>query len=153
VNNMKKPQPQQQQGRKTFVTSFIKALKSFSTSLPMLFGVLLLVGLFQTFISSEMLAAVFNGEPFRDTLIGTLIGSISAGNPLTSYIIGGGLLEKGVSFFAVTAFLVAWVTVGLIQYPAEVEAFGKRFATLRNLLSFMLAVVVSLLTVATLGIF
>lgn len=119
----------------------------------MLFGVLLLIGLFQTFISTEMLAAVFTGELFRDTMLGTLIGSISAGNSLTSYIIGGELLKKGVNLFAVTAFLVAWVTVGLLQYPAEIQILGKRFATLRNLLSMILAVAVSILTVITIGIF
>ena len=149
---MKKPQHKKEQGRKTFVTSLIKACRSFATSLPMLLGILLLIGLFQTFISPKTLAAVFNGEPFRDTLIGTLLGSISAGNPLTSYIIGGELLKKGVSLLAVTAFMVAWVTAGLIQYPAEMDALGTRFATLRNLLSIVLAVVVSVLTVTTLGI-
>ena len=83
----------------------------------------------------------------QDTLIGTLIGSISAGNPITSYIIGGELLNKGVSLFAVTAFIVAWVTVGIIQYPAEADMLGKRFAILRNVFSFMLAILVAIVTV------
>ncbi len=150
---MKKPQHKKEQGQKTFVMSLGKASRSFATSLPMLLGILLLIGLFQTFISTETLAAVFNGDPLRDTLLGTLIGSISAGNPLTSYIIGGELLKKGVSLFAVTAFMVAWVTAGLIQYPAEMQALGKRFATLRNLFSIILAIVVSILTVITVGSF
>ena len=132
--------------------SLIKASKGFSATLPMLLGILLLIGLFQTFVSPEALAAVFNGEPFRDTLIGTLLGSISAGTALTSYIIGGELLQKGVSLLAVTAFMVAWVTAGLIQFPAEMNTLGTRFATLRNLISIVLAVVVSILTVTTLGI-
>jgi uncharacterized membrane protein YraQ (UPF0718 family) len=81
---METTQHKKEQGQKTFVMSLFKAFRSFVTSLPMLLGVLLLIGLFQTFISTETLAAVFNGDPFRDTLLGTLIGSISAGNPLTS---------------------------------------------------------------------
>jgi uncharacterized membrane protein YraQ (UPF0718 family) len=113
----------------------------------MLLGIILLMGLFQTFISSKMIAGVFSGEMVRDTFIGTLIGSISAGNPITSYIIGGELLNKGVSLFAVAAFIVAWVTVGIIQYPAEADILGKRFATLRNVLSFMLAILVAIATV------
>ncbi len=113
----------------------------------MLLGIILLMGLFQTFISPKMIAAVFSGEMIRDTFIGTLIGSISAGNPITSYIIGGELLDKGVSLFAITAFIVAWVTVGIVQYPAEMDFLGKRFATLRNILSFMLAIFVAIATV------
>lgn len=113
----------------------------------MLLGVILLMGLFRTFITPKMIAAVFSGKMVQDTFIGTLIGSISAGNPITSYIIGGELLNKGVSLFAVAAFIVAWVTVGIVQYPAEMDFLGKRFATLRNILSFILAILVSIVTV------
>jgi uncharacterized membrane protein YraQ (UPF0718 family) len=125
----------------------VKACKSFSTSLPMLLGIILLMGLFRTFITPGMIAAVFRGKMVQDTVIGTLIGSISAGNPITSYIIGGELLDKGVSLFAVAAFIVAWVTVGIVQYPAEIDFLGKRFATLRNIVSFILAILVSIVTV------
>ena len=86
----------------------------------------------------------------RDGLIGSVFGSISAGNPITSYIIGAELLKEGVGLFAVTAFLVAWVTVGIIQLPAEAAILGKKFALTRNLISFILAILVSLATVTIL---
>jgi uncharacterized membrane protein YraQ (UPF0718 family) len=140
-------QQQEMRGQKSLVKAGIKAGKSFSTSLPMLLGIILLMGLFQTFITPAMIRAMFSGDMFRDTLVGALIGSISAGNPITSYIIGGELLDKGVSLFAVTAFIVAWTTVGVVQYPAEMDFLGKRFATLRNLVSFMLAILVAIITV------
>ena len=136
-------------GQKSIVKSFYRALKSFSTSLPMLMGIILLMGLFQTFVSKKMMSSVFTGEMLRDTLLGTIIGSISAGNPITSYIIGGELLKNGVSLFGVTAFIVAWVTVGIVQFPAEAGILGKRFAITRNILSFILAIVVSIATVST----
>jgi hypothetical protein len=54
-----------------------------------------------------------------------------------------------VSLFAVVAFIVAWVTVGVVQFPAEAAILGRRFAAARNLLAFMLAMVVSIATVTT----
>ena len=36
-------------------------------------------------------------------------------------LLGGELLDKGVSLVAVTAFLVSWVTVGSIQLPMALE--------------------------------
>jgi uncharacterized membrane protein YraQ (UPF0718 family) len=147
MNPVERKKQKDKRGQKSIGNACVKACKSFSTSLPMLLGIILLMGLFQTFISSKMIAGVFSGEMVRDTFIGTLIGSISAGNPITSYIIGGELLNKGVSLFAVAAFIVAWVTVGIIQYPAEADILGKRFATLRNVLSFMLAILVAIATV------
>ncbi len=62
------------------------------------------------------------------------------------------MLQAGVSLVAVTAFLVAWVTVGLVQFPAEAILLGRRFALRRNLLSFFFSILVALATVALLGL-
>ncbi|MCK4689027.1 MAG: hypothetical protein KAT41_01900 [Candidatus Marinimicrobia bacterium] len=132
------------------LSSFTRALNGFRTSIPVLLGVILLLGLFKTFISEEMIALVFTGNLIKDTLLGSLIGSISAGTPISSYIIGGELLKNHVSLFAVTAFIVAWVTVGIVQLPAEALILSKRFAITRNLLSFILSFFVSIATVITL---
>ena len=147
---MKKEKQKAEKGGMGIVNSFLKAFKSFSTAIPVLLGVILLMGLFQTFISKRMISSVFTGGMVWDTLIGSATGSISAGNPITSYIIGGELLKGGVSLFAVTAFIVAWVTVGVVQYPAEAGILGKRFATFRNCISFILAILVSIATVTVL---
>jgi predicted Fe-Mo cluster-binding NifX family protein len=123
------------------------AARQFANLLPILIGVVLLIGLFNAFISQQWLTSVFSGKVGLDTLWGACFGSIFAGNPINSYVIGGELLEYGVSLFAVTAFIVAWVTVGLVQLPAEIAAFGKKFALLRNGLSFVLAIPIAVLTV------
>ena len=135
---------------RSILSSFTRALNGFRTSIPVLLGVILLLGLFKTFISEEMIALVFTGNLIKDTLLGSLIGSISAGTPISSYIIGGELLKNHVSLFAVTAFIVAWVTVGIVQLPAEALILSKRFAITRNLLSFILSFFVSIATVITL---
>lgn len=135
---------------KTIAASFYKALKSFGVMLPVLLGVILLIGLFKTYITPELISSVFAGNLFQDTLLGSVIGSVSAGNPITSYIIGGELLKEGVNLFAVTAFIAAWVTVGVIQLPAEASILGKRFAITRNVLSFIFAMLVAIATVVTL---
>lgn len=137
-------------GKRSIYTSFYKAVRSFISVLPILLGVILLLGLFRTVVPKEMISSVFTGNMLGDTVIGALAGSVLAGNPITSYIIGGELLTDGVSLFAVTAFIVAWVTVGVVQYPAEAGILGKRFATVRNLVSFVLAILVSIATVTTL---
>jgi len=131
----------------------IHALKStgkqFANLLPIFVGVILLVGLFNTFLSKEFLSSIFSANALLDTLFGTGFGSILASNPINSYVIGGQLLEQEVSLFAVTAFIAAWVTIGLVQLPAEMAALGKKFAIVRNALSFALCMAISFLTVAT----
>ncbi len=138
--------------KKRIAISFYKTIRGFGTMLPMLLGIILLLGLFKVYITPKMIASVFTDKPLHDTLLGALIGSISTGNPITSYIIGGGLIDDGVSLFAVTSFILAWVTVGVAQLPAEAAILGKRFALTRNGLSFILAILVAMTTVLTIGV-
>lgn len=129
-----------------------KSAKQFTNLLPILVGVVLLIGLFNAFVSKDFLASIFSGSMALDTLWGACFGSIFAGNPINSYVIGGELLKYGISLFAVTALIVTWVTVGLVQLPAEIAALGRRFALLRNGLSFSLSIPIAILTVVILNL-
>ena len=93
-----------------------------------------------------MLSSLFQGNLLVDTLIGTLSGAAAAGNPIVSYLIGGELLDQGISLYAVTAFLLSWVTLGFTQLPAEIEVFGGRFTLYRNILSFIFTMLIAVLT-------
>lgn len=116
----------------------------------MLVGVVLLTGLMLELLPADKAAAWLGRNDIQDALIGAILGSIAAGHPITSYVLGGELLAKGISLVAVTALLVSWVTVGSIQFPAEALMLGRRFALYRNLLCFMFSVLIAMLTVATL---
>ena len=132
--------------------AIIKAAKALWKSVPMILGTVLLVSLISSLIPNSFYANIFSKNILMDSFIGSLVGSISAGNPITSYILGGEMLKQGISLIAVTAFLVAWVTVGIIQLPAESSTLGKKFALLRNLSSFVLAIIVAIITVLILGV-
>jgi uncharacterized membrane protein YraQ (UPF0718 family) len=131
--------------------AFLKTVQSFRRSLPILLGVLMLLSLAFTLIPKSMYGKIFTGNRIIDPLIGAAVGSIAGGNPVTSYIIGGELRLQGISMLAITAFIVAWVTVGVIQLPAEALMLGKRFAFVRNGISFVTALIISIIIVLTLG--
>ena len=132
--------------------SVLRAVKGLWKSFPMIVGTILLVSLLSVLVPKEFYTAVFTGNLILDSFIGSLVGSISAGSPITSYIFGGELLSQGISLIAVTAFIVAWVTVGTIQLPAESAILGKKFALIRNISAFVLAIVVAILTVLILNL-
>ena len=129
--------------------SFKRAAKSLWSSAPLIIGTILLVSLVTTLIPKSVYPQLFQGN-ILDYLIGSVVGSVMAGNPVTSYIIGGEFLDVGVSLGAVTAFLVAWTTVGVVQFPAEASLLGKRFAVFRNLASFFFAIAIAVLIVVIL---
>ncbi len=131
-------------------TALVNTFKTLMMVMPMLLSVIGLMGLFETLVTPELIQSVFHGTAVRDMLIGTGIGAVSVGQPFLSYAIGGELLDSGVSLYAVTAFILSFVTLGLIQLPLEWSLFGTRFTVLRNLLSFCFALLVSFLTVTIL---
>ncbi len=129
-----------------FQTAFIKTWNSFKGSIPIIITVLMFISVLQVYLPKEGYAAIFSGNTFTDSFVGALLGSVSLGNPIISYIIGGELLKNGVSLMAITAFLVSWVTVGIIQIPVEAYFFGKKFALVRNIVSFFGAMFIGILT-------
>ena len=130
-----------------------KTLNSFTQMLPIIIGVLLLISLVNATIPAEAYAGLFTGNVLIDPVLGAAFGSIAGGNPITSYIIGGELIAAHISLTAVTAFILSWVTVGLISLPAEMDLLGKRFAVIRNLLSFLFSILIALLVDLTLTSF
>jgi hypothetical protein len=132
--------------------SALKTWNSFKQNMPILLGMLLLISLFITAVPKSFYSSVFTGNLVLDPLIGAILGSLATGNPLNSYIIGGELLAQGIGLIAITAFVLSWVTVGIVQLPAESLMLGKRFSLSRNLVSFISAVMVAVLVVLTLGV-
>lgn len=130
-------------GRKTY--------NNIKMALPMIVGILLLVNLLNPLLQ-DFYPKIFTGNYLLDPFLGAIGGSVSFGIPLTSYIAGGELLEGGVSLVAVTAFLLAWTTVGLAMLPLEIVYLGKRFAIWRNVLNFFFSMIIGVLTVVTLNV-
>ena len=134
--------------RVALIRAMRSSVRQFTTLLPVMIGVVLLIGLLNTVVSKAVLISIFSGNAALDTFWGACFGSILAGNPINSYVIGGEFLKHGVSLFAVTALILTWVTVGVVQLPAEIAALGKRFALFRNAICFIASLPISILTVA-----
>jgi len=125
--------------------AILKSAKSLWKMAPIISGIIMIVALVNALIPKSFYARVFSGNNFIDPLIGALAGSVSAGTPAVSYIISGEMLGRGISLITVTAFLLAWVTVGVLQMPAEGAALGRKFTILRNLSSFVLAIIIAII--------
>ena len=127
----------------SFLNALKKSAKDMFSMIPMILAIIGLVGLFEGFVTRQMLASLFEGNPVTDTLIGTFSGMIAVGQAMISYILGGELLDQGVSLYAVAAFVLAWVTLGIVQLPMEIEVFGGRFVLYRNVLALVSTILVA----------
>ncbi len=122
-----------------------KTTKSFGSFLPIILSTILIIGLFLELFDKNTYAKIFTGNDIFDSIIGAIFGSIAAGSPVVSYVIGGELLGEGISLIAIVAFILTWVTVGIVQLPAEIDQLGPKFSLLRNIISFLSAVVIAII--------
>ncbi len=133
-------------------TALKKTIQTIKMAWPIILGVLMFISLVNPLLQNYY-TTVFTDNYFLDPIIGAIIGSISFGIPIISYVTGEELLNNGVSLLAVTAFILAWTTVGIVMLPLESSTLGKKFAISRNLLNFFTAIIVSILTILTLQLF
>jgi len=120
-------------------------------SLPILFGVLIIVNFLNIFLEKNY-EKIFTDNAAINLLIGSLAGSLSFGIPITSYIVGGELLKKGLSLLVITAFIISWTTVGITMLPLEARFLGKKFAIVRNAINFIFSMLIAVLVFYTIDL-
>ncbi len=121
--------------------------KSLLKLLPLLVAVFGLVGLFQEFLPPELVTRwLGESSGLFGLLLGTAAGAIAIGPPLAAYPLAGSLIDAGAWPPAVAAFIISWISVGIVTLPFEAQTFGSRFALLRNGISFVAAMLCGLLT-------
>lgn len=128
----------------------VQALKVSGQSLlkllPLLVAIFGLVGLFQEFLPAELVTEwLGESSGVLGLLIGASAGAVAIGPPLAAYPLAGSLLEAGAWPPAIAAFILSWISVGIITLPFEAQTFGSRFALLRNSISFLAAMLSGLL--------
>jgi len=114
--------------------SLIQTFIGFKVNIPIFLGVLLLIAIVQQYIPLSFLWKI--EQPIVANILANIIWSISAGNPINSYIIATEFWPVAQQWIIIAIFLVARVTVGVVQIPAESYYFGKKYAIVRNILAF-----------------
>jgi uncharacterized membrane protein YraQ (UPF0718 family) len=135
----------------TIKKAFIGSLKSFISIMPMMLSIVGLVGIFQTYVTTDIISQLFGYNDMMDILTGTFVGAIANGHGSISFIIADGLKQEGVSIYALSTFTLAWVTLGFIQIPAEAAIFGVKFTVIRNILAVFSTILIAYLTIITLS--
>ena len=133
VNNMNK-----EAIKKTIRLSAKNTFAGLKQNIPIILGILLLISIIKWVWLTEKIA--FLDNRFLHVILGDILGSISAWNPINSYILVSDMFEPK-NIIVITTFLIAWTTVGILQFPWESYFFGKRFSFIRNVASFLFAVI------------
>ena len=136
-----------------FVKNKQKALKSlkiagktFFRIMPIVLIIVIVVGLLLGFISSDQISQIIGNQsgPSGVVLIGAA-GAVLHIPALMAVTLASSLLENGASITAVAAFLTTLTMIGMITLPLEIKELGKKMAVLRNVFSFIAALMIAFL--------
>jgi uncharacterized membrane protein YraQ (UPF0718 family) len=123
----------------------IKGAKSFIKLMPVLLPLFLFIGILLALITPEFISSILGPDSgILGYLFGLVVGSITFMPPFVAYPLGVTLLENGAAYPQVAGFLVALMSVGIVYYSVESKLFSKKSAILRNLISFIGAIIVIL---------
>jgi len=122
------------------------SLNSLKKQLPIFISVFLLIGLFETFLTRDLVQVLMGSSAgIFAPLAGTVVGGMAAGPPAAAYPVAQYLWKVGASQAAVAAFVVAWISVGTVTLPMEIATYGRRFAITRWLFSIVMSIIIGLI--------
>lgn len=113
---------------------------------PVFLNMIILVALSLYFISDELILKFLGeGSGAVGVAIAGGLGSIAFMPGFVAFPLAGILLEKGVSYTVIAAFTTTLMMVGIVTYPVEKDFFGFKITFIRNSLSLIMAVIVSII--------
>ena len=100
--------------------------------LPLLIFAMIIAGMIQQLMPQELISRWVGEESgFRGLLIGSVLGGLMPGGPMTSLPIAAGMLRLGASVGTMVAFLTGWSLLAISRVPLEVGLMGWKFALIR----------------------
>ena len=131
---------------KTFRAIKIAATR-FLNILPAFLMMLILVSIVLSLLPDEVIISYLGSDNrLSGTVFASLFGSITLMPGFIAFPLCGILLGKGVPYMVLSAFTTTLMMVGVLTYPVEKAYFGARVTIIRNLLSFLTALVVAAAT-------
>lgn len=128
--------------KKAIILAYKRFLVIFPSFLIMLILVSVILFLFP---QEKILTYLSYGSNKINIILAALVGSITAVPGFIAFPLAGILKNNGVSYTIIAAFTTTLMMVGTITFPVEVTYLGKKVALIRNIIGFMIALLVALL--------
>ena len=122
------------------------AVKSFVKMMPYVIIIILLIGVMQGFLSKETITQYLGkSSGFGGVMLAGIAGAILYIPSLVSFPLVASLIKSGASTMVAAAFITTLTMVGFITLPLEIKVLGKKLAILRNLFSFIIALIIAVI--------
>lgn len=121
------------------------AYKRFMVISPSFLIMLIFVSIILFLFPQEKIIQYLNsGYHAVNIIIAALVGSVTIMPGFVAFPLAGILRNSGISYMIIAAFTTTLMMVGTVTFPVEVTYFGKKVTLIRNVLSFIIAIIVSI---------
>ena len=121
--------------------ALIKAWKSFKNILPLLLGVILLIGLMLSILDTKLISRIIGEKSGAlGVLLASVVGSITLIPGFIAFPTAALLLAGGAGYIQIAAFVQTLMMVGIVTLPMEIKYFNRKVAILRNVISLVLSI-------------
>ena len=111
---------------------------------PIFLSILVVISIVLSIIPNEVIVKYLgNNNSYFGVFIAAILGSVTIIPGPISYPLSGILVDQGVAYSVIAAFTSSLMLVGVLTFPVEKKYFGRRFAILRNLISFVIALLIA----------
>lgn len=118
--------------------------KLFMKALPSFLSIILVMVVFLYFVPPENIVNVLSrGNEWFNVLVASIIGSIIIVPGFIAFPVAGILKDIGVSYGVLAGLTTSLMMVGVLTFPLEKKYFGKKFAFYRNIASFIIVLIIS----------
>jgi len=126
--------------------ALIMAVRVLLNILPVIFAIIILMGLLLGFVPKEYISKVIGEQAgIGGVFIVAVLGAVLHIPSLISFPLAGGLLEGGASVTSVAVFITTLTMIGMVTLPLEIKELGRRMALLRNGMSFVIAIIIGVI--------
>lgn len=108
-------------------------------------SIIFMIGLILTILPPENIATFVGSKSLIiATVASAAFGTITLIPAFIAFPLVGTLVDAGVSVIPSVAFLTTLTMVGVVTFPLEKREFGSKFTAARNGLSFIFAIIISM---------
>lgn len=127
--------------------SFLKSKIMIKSMIFDIIGILMIIGVIMAYVPMETMTKYLgsSGNLSLSVIISSVIGGITIIPAFIAFPLVAALKAQGANIMVITAFLTTLTMVGVATLKIEVSEFGKKFALIRNALSFILAVTIAVI--------
>lgn len=132
--------------RRKAIQALAVALKSFLRVFPTVLIIIIFIGLLLGFVPQSQIAKIAGGHAgLGGVLIVAVLGAILYIPSLVAFPLAAAILKSGASITSIAVFITTLTMIGVVTLPLEIKELGKKIAILRNVMSFVIAIVIGVI--------